>query len=109
MNRHEAVTKLLIAARTDINSRDRRAATLLLELATNGHEAMVELLIDAGADIDLNDKLGYTALSAAAEHGHLAIIRLLCKRGAEINLNMVEGRHCGLQYSRDTKRRSTCC
>jgi ankyrin repeat protein len=78
---HEAVVKLLLEAKADVNSKDENSRTLLFLAAEGGHEAVVKLLVEKGADINTKDKDGLTPLSWAAGNGHEAIVQLLIDTG----------------------------
>jgi ankyrin repeat domain-containing protein 50 len=89
---HEAVVKLLLDAKADINPKDDGGRTPLLWAAENGHEAVVKLLLGAKADIDSKDDSGRTPLSWAAENGREAIVKLLLDAKADIDSKDDRGR-----------------
>ena len=75
---HEAVVKLLLEAKVDVDSKDRSRWTPLSWAARGGHEAVVKLLLATGkVDVNSKDKYHRTPLSLAAEKGHEAVVKLL--------------------------------
>ncbi|KAH0538358.1 hypothetical protein FGG08_005053 [Glutinoglossum americanum] len=114
-NGHEAVVKLLIEAKADVNAKDeyrvtplslvaqegrgavadakadvnakdKYRVTPLLLAAQVGHEAVVKLLIEAKADVNVKDNYdGRTPLSWAAQRGHEAVVKLLIEAKADVN------------------------
>jgi hypothetical protein len=88
---HEAVIKLLLEAKADIESKDLSGQTSLSRAAENGHEAVVKLLLEAKADIKSKDSRGRTPLSLAAENGHEAVVKLLLEAKADIESKDLSG------------------
>jgi hypothetical protein len=74
--RHEAVVKLLLEAKADVESKSSSGRTPLSWAAWGGHEAVVKLLLEAKADVESKTSSGQTPLSWAAREGHEAIVRL---------------------------------
>jgi ankyrin repeat protein len=85
---HEAVVKLLLATReVDVDSKDNKGQTPLLQAVGRGHLAIVERLLQEKAEVNTM-AAGYnrrTALQAAAEEGHLAVVERLLQAAAEVN------------------------
>ncbi|KAF3235111.1 hypothetical protein TWF192_001077 [Orbilia oligospora] len=81
---HEAVTRLLINAGAEIETKDKDGWTPLSWAAENGYEAVVQLLINAGAEIETKDKNGRTPLLWAVISRHEAVVQLLINAGVEI-------------------------
>jgi hypothetical protein len=80
-NGYEAVVKLLLESKAEVDSKDSKfGRTPLLLAAKNGHEAVVKLLLESKAEVDSKDRLGRTPLSWAAENGHEAVVKLLSSR-----------------------------
>ncbi|MGB8701934.1 MAG: ankyrin repeat domain-containing protein, partial [Thermosynechococcaceae cyanobacterium] len=61
-----AIAKMLIAAGSDINARDKTGMTPLMIAADFGAVSVAELLIQAGAFLDIKDDRGLTALGYVA-------------------------------------------
>jgi ankyrin repeat protein len=77
-NGHEAVVKLLLVAKSDVESKGRSYdRTPLSWAAENGHDAVVKLLIEAKANVQSKDLCGRTPLDEAAKNGHKAVVKLL--------------------------------
>jgi ankyrin repeat protein len=80
--RHDTVARLLIERGADVNARQQRGATALMEAALTGNAAMVDGLLahDAQPDLALED--GRTAADLARENGHTEIAARI-ERAAE--------------------------
>ena len=74
-----------INAGADVNAKDNKGATALIQAAMLGHTATAELLLKHGADINAKDNRGSTALIWAAINGKTETAELLLKNGADIN------------------------
>jgi ankyrin repeat protein len=66
-----------IAARSDLNAKDKGGWTALHLAAKQGDAPMVQLLATAGADIGRTGPGGKTPLEVARESGHTAIVQFL--------------------------------
>jgi ankyrin repeat protein len=82
---HEAIVKLLLKTKADIELKDSTNRTLLSQAAENGHEAVVKLLLNAKANIESKDRSNWTPLSRAAKNGQEAIVKLLLEAKANID------------------------
>ena len=82
---HEAMVRLLLENRAEVEAKDSNRWTALHQAAVKGHEAVVRLLIEKGADPDSKDKDGWTPLPGAAANGHEAVMRLLLEKGVNVN------------------------
>jgi ankyrin repeat protein len=70
----------------DVDARDGKGRTALIDAANRGLTEAVQILLDAGADIEAKTKLdGTTALMLAAHDNHLDIVQMLLNRNANIN------------------------
>ncbi|KAL7795561.1 ankyrin repeat-containing domain protein [Trichoderma afarasin] len=86
MNGHEAVTRLLLDAKAQVDSRGRLDERMALSWAAeNGYEGIVKLLLAAGAQVDAKSCVGRTPLLHAARKGHKAVARLLLDAGADMD------------------------
>lgn len=72
----------LLAARADVDRRNRFGDTALKVAALNGHLKIVRTLRERGAAIDTP---GWTPLIYAATGGHDPIVRYLLAEGANVN------------------------
>jgi Raf kinase inhibitor-like YbhB/YbcL family protein len=75
--------KPLIAAKSEVNSRDNQGRTALMAASSSGEAAAVQALLESGADVSLEDADGGRAMTYAAAEGHAAAVALLQKRGAK--------------------------
>ena len=62
---HEAVTKLLIAARCNVDLQEENGGTPLQFAASGGQAAVKKQLLTARCNVDIQDQNGYTALHFA--------------------------------------------
>lgn len=81
-----AVTRQLIEAGDDINSRDKDGSSPLHCAALAGHYSVVLLLLGMGANSD-PDKNGRTPLHRAAQKGHETIVNLLLRNGTDLSVS----------------------
>ena len=77
----DMVKSLLSSPGADVNARDERGRTPLLEAASFGHEDICRVLIAAGADVKAKDKDGKTALMLAVQGDHEEVVRVLKQAG----------------------------
>ena len=73
---------LLTGGRADVDGRDERGNTPLIEAARAGHDDVVQALLVAKADPSAKNDEGQTALALAALGGHDEVVRLLRQAGA---------------------------
>src|SRR5262249_49776306 len=78
----------------NINTKDRRGRTPLIQAAIKGHLPVVKFLVERGADVNKVDADGRSALLAAARDGHLSIVEYLIEYGTDIN--QTDKRNVGL-------------
>ena len=77
----DMVRSLLSSPGADVNARDERGSTPLLEAARYGHNDICRLLIAAGADVKVKDHDGKTALMLAVQGNHDDVVRVLKQAG----------------------------
>lgn len=82
--RHADTVKKLLASSpsADVDARDERGNTVLMEAALNGHDDVVQALLVAKVDVRARNDAGKTALMLAAEGGHTQTVQLLRQAGA---------------------------
>jgi len=85
-----ASLKAQLAAGADVNTKDRRGASLLLYAAAYGSPESVKLLLDSGADVDAANAFDVTPLIWAG--GEPAKVRMLVAKGANVNRKTKKGR-----------------
>lgn len=97
---NEALVRLLLKRRADLEAENPRGCTALHMAVEQGHEALVQLLLvrKKGANIRAKDKSGQTALHFAASQGNEALVHLLRKKGANIKAQDKRG-HTALHYA----------
>jgi len=87
--RRDAVVRLLIARRADVNVRSRQGYTPLAEAARYGNVTGVAMLCAAGADVNSSKGkgrskgTGWTPLMHAVMNGHVEVVCELLRRGAD--------------------------
>ena len=93
--RRAVITKLLIAAKADLDSDDGYGSTALDGATSNGYEAVALLLIESGAKIDtktgvyIDGPSDVTPLHNAAWHP--AILKAMLKKGPKVNVQTSSG------------------
>ena len=79
--------KDLIQSGADVNVRDDRGHTLLMEAAWHDNPWIVEQLLKSGADVNAQDVYGRTPLSEAISAGNSSeVVRILIKYGAKVSV-----------------------
>ncbi|CAN0006370.1 unnamed protein product [Choristocarpus tenellus] len=81
----EAVSKLVMEQRVDVDRSDPYGYTPLHWAAQKGHADIVRLLVGNGALVNVRDKWKRTPLHRAAKEGHVEVVKALLEAGAEIN------------------------
>ena len=81
----EAVARLLLEHKAEVDAKDRNGLTALHWAARNGHEAVARLLLEHKAEVNAKDQYVGTALHSAAMNGHAAVARLLLEHKAEVD------------------------
>jgi len=77
----DMVRSLLSSPGADVNARNERDSTPLLEAARYGHDDICRVLIAAGADLKAKDKDGKTAMMLAIQGDHDEVVRVLKQAG----------------------------
>jgi hypothetical protein len=88
----EAVVRLLLEYKADVNAKNSDGWTVLRSAASRGHEAVARLLLEYKADVNAKSSDGWTALHSAASIGHEAVARLLLEYKADVNAKNNRGR-----------------
>jgi ankyrin repeat protein len=78
----DTVKTLLASPNADVNAKDERGNTALMEAARFGHDDVVQALLIARADMRAKNDEGKTALMLAVEGGHNDSVRQLKQAGA---------------------------
>ncbi|MGI8836541.1 MAG: ankyrin repeat domain-containing protein [Pyrinomonadaceae bacterium] len=73
----DMVKALLAAPGAEVNGKDERGSTPLLEAARFGHDDVARVLLAAGANVKARDNDGKTALMLAVQGGHDEVVRIL--------------------------------
>ncbi len=73
----------LLNSGVDVNVKDERGWTALMEAANRGHAKIGKLLMEKGGNVNMKHKYGWTALSIAAGRGNKEMELLLRARGAK--------------------------
>jgi hypothetical protein len=84
---NEAMCRLLLDRRADVNRANAFGETPLLVLAgqAEGSAAVAGVLLDRGTEINAQDDFKWTALHRAARIGNLPIVEVLLRHGADPN------------------------
>ena len=80
-----------INAGADVNAKDNKGATALIQAAYEGNIEVAELLLKHGADVNARNNDGCTALMFAAFDGYPEIAEILITYGANKNLRDKNG------------------
>jgi len=83
---------ILVRFGADIEARDKRGMTTLIEAAHAGNEDVLEVAIAASAELDAQDGDGRTALMHSLAEGHVSAARLLLRAGAAVGVEDRLGR-----------------
>jgi serine/threonine-protein phosphatase 6 regulatory ankyrin repeat subunit B len=78
--------KELIAQGADVNVRDSRGNTPLIQAIIQRKLLFVEILVSGGADVNAKDEDGQTPLHLAVLAGRKDIVELLIAKGADVNV-----------------------
>jgi hypothetical protein len=91
-NGHAEITKMLLDAGAEIESRNAELRTpLILASCANDGNDCIKILLDYGADVNEFDCHRETALLEASHNGMEQNLKLLLSRGAEIDFTEHEG------------------
>merc|ERR1719310_1343396 len=85
-----ATLKRLVEEGVDLEAKDDRGWTALMNAALQGKLDCLELLIAKGAKLDATRSSG-TALMVAAGSGKLDCLKLLIAKGANLEATSIEG------------------
>ena len=85
------LVKMLIDAKSVVDSKDSHGTTPLHIAATNGYVRVVKELVKADAAIDARDNFGVTPLHVAAKNGHKKAIKVLVQANALVDTEDVYG------------------
>jgi ankyrin repeat protein len=85
------MASLLIKSGANVNARDTRGITALMQAVSEGHNKTVKLLIESGADVNAQEALGLTPLMFAMP-GKTETMQLLINGGADVNRTTTSGR-----------------
>jgi uncharacterized protein len=85
---YRATVDVLLAAKANVNAKNRFGDTPLMAAALNGHLEVVRKLRTQGADIEPR---GWTPLIYAATGGHDVVVAYLLDQGANVNAQSPNG------------------
>lgn len=88
---YDQAAKYINSGSINIDARNEKQMTPLMEFTQRGILKMVKLLIKKGAKIDLQDIHGYSALMWALDRCYYNIARYLIESGANLNLTDKKG------------------
>jgi ankyrin repeat protein len=73
------IAQILVSAGADVNAKDDRGRTPLLDATMQGNIDFFKTLVSLGADVNTKDNNGLSPLSTAEFSGHSAIVQFLTK------------------------------
>ena len=76
---------LLVDLGADVNAKDDKGSTALIEASYRGDRETVSALVEIGADMNAKDNYGNTALIIASHEGYTDTVSILLKNGADVN------------------------
>ncbi|KAG4034505.1 hypothetical protein MFRU_003g04650 [Monilinia fructicola] len=82
---NEAIVKLLLEAKADVNAQGGRYGNALQAASCGGNETIVKLLLEAKADVNAQGGEYGNALQAASYRGDEEIVKLLLEAKADVN------------------------
>ncbi len=85
------VGQCLLDRGANINTRDDKRDTPLINTLREGHVEFARILLERGAVIDAQNNSGKTVLHFAAEEGYTQAVQLLLEHGADVNLRNKDG------------------
>lgn len=85
------MASLLIKSGADVNARNIRGITALMQAASEGHNKTVKLLIESRADVNAQEASGLTPLMFSIP-GKTETMKLLINSGADVNRATSTGR-----------------
>ena len=81
----EAVVRLLIEGKSDVNAVDERGTHALNNVCWNNNARLAKLLLQSGADINAQDLGGGAPMHLASYNGSISTIRILLEHNADID------------------------
>jgi len=90
-----AIAQSLLRHGADVNARDARGRTALMEASVNSSAALVQVLVGAGAEVNAQDAAGQTALLRVVEAGRIQQAPELFSQELETAVRMAQ-RHAPL-------------
>jgi ankyrin repeat protein len=83
---HKEVAELLLAAKAEVNAKEKSAGYAPLHWAAiKGHKNVTELLLANNAEVDARSSRGWTPLHYAALFGHKCMAELLLANHCDVN------------------------
>ncbi|MEK7431845.1 MAG: ankyrin repeat domain-containing protein, partial [Cyanobacteriota bacterium] len=76
--------KVLLEKGVDVNFKDKKGSTSLINATVLGKKDVVEFLIYNSANIDVTDRGGWSSLMLAANFGEIDILKFLISKGVHI-------------------------
>lgn len=81
----------LLTNGVNVNGKDKKGTTALMDAASNGQIPALQVLLVKGANVDARDESGITALFYAASNGQVPALQMLLTRGANIEARAEDG------------------
>ena len=84
-NGHLHLVKYLVENGADLNAKNYRDDTVLIQASFGGHLDVIKYLVEIGADINARGYKNDTVLIDAAYSGFLKVVEYLVENGADVN------------------------
>ena len=85
------IVKELLEYRADVNAKNEKGCTALMEASLKGHHEIIKELLIHHAEVNSQNVNGATSLITASSSGHYEIVKELLNHHAEVNSQDING------------------